>query len=62
MLQYLPERAAVGDLLGDVARWLRPDGFGVIATDVVDPGAGALPTGGTCWHSWWPSRGRSEGW
>ena len=45
MLQYLPDRAAVGDLLGDVARWLRPDGFGVIATDVVDPGAGRLDDG-----------------
>jgi SAM-dependent methyltransferase len=45
MLQYLPDRAAVGDLLGDVARWLRPDGFGVIATDVVDRGAGRLADG-----------------
>lgn len=41
VLQYLPDDAAVEDVLGDVARWLRSDRVAeAVATDVPLPGAG----------------------
>lgn len=43
VVQYLADHDEVADMVAAAARWLRPDGLGVVMTDVPVPGAGRLP-------------------